>query len=37
MGSFKIIENATKISIVGENIASNNILELTFKALKEKV
>lgn len=36
MGNFKIVEDTTKISIVGENIASNNILELTFKALKEK-
>ena len=36
LGNFKIIEDTTKISIVGENIASNNILELTFKALKEK-
>lgn len=36
MSNFKIVEDTTKISIIGENIVSNNILELTFKALKEK-
>lgn len=36
VGNFSIINNTTKISIVGENIASNSILELAFKALKEK-
>ena len=36
IANFKVIENTTKISIIGENIASNNILELIFKSLKKE-